>query len=278
MIDYFAIGHITEDRIDEVLMPGGAVFYGTLTASKLGLTTAILTSCPKGYLPPEKLNSTEISIVESEQITRFQNIYKHDDSESYRTQIVESTAGNIHVNDVPTNWLDSKLIHLGPLVGEIDDEVVKLFPDALVALSLQGWLRDIDSNGLVQNKAWLGTDILPYADLAFCSVEDLSPDIDIEEWAKLAPLLAITDGRRGATIYENGIPFKIDPIPVEEVDPTGAGDVFAAAFSIRYCETRDSRESAIYASVVAGLSVSSLGADSIPDRGYICEVMKKLNF
>ena len=277
MIDYFAIGHITEDEIGQVLMPGGTVFYGALTASNLGLRTAILTSCPKHYLPPETLNSTNMAIVESQQITRFQNTYKIVDFESYRTQTVKSMAGKIHADDVPKAWLESKLIHLGPLVGEIDDEVLKLFPDALVALSLQGWLREIDSNGVVRNKVWSGSDILPYADLGFCSSEDLTPDVDIEEWAKAVPLLAITHGRRGVTIYEKGSSFRIDPIPVVEVDPTGAGDVFAAAFLVRYLETRDSKESAIYASIVAGLSVSSLGGDSIPDRDYICEIRKKFN-
>ena len=277
MIDYFAIGHITEDVIGQVSLPGGTVFYGALTASRLGLTSAVLTSCPRGYSPPVKLNSTEIAIVESEQITRFQNTYEFVGSETYRTQTVKSVAGKIQGNDVPEDWLESKLIHLGPLVGEIDDEVVKLFPDSLVALSLQGWLRQLDSNGVVRNKVWSGTEILLHADLGFCSIEDLSPDVDIEEWAKLVPLLVITDGRRGAMIYEKGVPFKIAPISVEEVDPTGAGDVFAAAFLIRYSETMDSMESAIYASIAAGLSVSSLGGDSIPDRDYICEIRKKLN-
>ena len=45
MIDYFAIGHITEDVIGQVSLPGGTVFYGALTASRLGLTSAVLTSC-----------------------------------------------------------------------------------------------------------------------------------------------------------------------------------------------------------------------------------------
>ena len=54
-----------------------------------------------------------------------------------------------------------------------------------------------------------------------------------------------------------------------EVDSTGAGDVFAAAFFVRLDETGDPRASAGFASCAAGVSIEGVGVARIPDRGAV---------
>ena len=51
---------------------------------------------------------------------------------------------------------------------------------------------------------------------------------------------------------------------VKEVDPTGAGDVFAAAFFIRLYQTRDPWEAARFATQLASISVTRPGISGIP--------------
>jgi sugar/nucleoside kinase (ribokinase family) len=51
---------------------------------------------------------------------------------------------------------------------------------------------------------------------------------------------------------------------VDEVDPTGAGDVFAAAFFSRLFTTRDPWESARFATLLSAHSVTRPGLDGIP--------------
>jgi sugar/nucleoside kinase (ribokinase family) len=48
------------------------------------------------------------------------------------------------------------------------------------------------------------------------------------------------------------------------VDPTGAGDVFAAAFFINLFETNDAWASARFANQVAALSITRIGLAGIP--------------
>ena len=60
-------------------------------------------------------------------------------------------------------------------------------------------------------------------------------------------------------------------MPNTEVDPTGAGDVYASSFMVRYMETNDSLRAARFASLVAGLSIQSIGTDSLPDRSMLFE-------
>ncbi|NOH03307.1 MAG: hypothetical protein HND47_15780 [Chloroflexi bacterium] len=54
-------------------------------------------------------------------------------------------------------------------------------------------------------------------------------------------LLCLTEGDRGAVLHWHGDRRRFRPIPVEEVDATGAGDIFAAAFFTRLWRTRDPR-------------------------------------
>jgi sugar/nucleoside kinase (ribokinase family) len=54
------------------------------------------------------------------------------------------------------------------------------------------------------------------------------------------------------------------PPQEQEVDPTGAGDIFAAAFFTRLYLTRDPWEAARFANQVAATSVTRRGLEGIP--------------
>ena len=59
--------------------------------------------------------------------------------------------------------------------------------------------------------------------------------------------------------------------PVAEVDPTGAGDVFAAAFLIRLQETQDPIAAARFANATASFCVQAPGVTGIPTRAMVEE-------
>jgi sugar/nucleoside kinase (ribokinase family) len=64
---------------------------------------------------------------------------------------------------------------------------------------------------------------------------------------------------------------------MEEIDPTGSGDIFAAAFFVRLYLTRDPWESARFANQIAAASVARVGLDGIltPEeiQEYLIEVL-----
>jgi len=58
-----------------------------------------------------------------------------------------------------------------------------------------------------------------------------------------------------------------------EKDPTGAGDIFAAAFFTRLYTTRDPWEAARFATQLASLSVKRSGLQAVPTQNEIQECM-----
>jgi sugar/nucleoside kinase (ribokinase family) len=86
--------------------------------------------------------------------------------------------------------------------------------------------------------------------------------------------VVLTEYRDGSTLYRrqpNGTVSvtKIPPRPADEIDPTGAGDVFATAFMIRYQETGDPVQSARFANITASFGVEAPGIAGIPTRDQV---------
>jgi sugar/nucleoside kinase (ribokinase family) len=87
------------------------------------------------------------------------------------------------------------------------------------------------------------------------------------------PLVAVTGGEGGARLYADGRWRRIAAFPHEEVDPTGAGDVFAAAFLISYSEADDIPVAARFAAAAAALSVGAEGTAGVATREEIDQML-----
>ena len=102
----------------------------------------------------------------------------------------------------------------------------------------QGYVRAIDAEGRVSAKGWERPERdLPGVHVLFLSQHDL-PDADARarEFLSLVPIVALTRGWRGLTLLTRDGVHDVPSLPRPEKDPTGAGDVFAAAFLVRYQE------------------------------------------
>ncbi|MEM1382567.1 MAG: adenosine kinase [Pseudomonadota bacterium] len=76
---------------------------------------------------------------------------------------------------------------------------------------------------------------------------------------------AITVGERGAMVIEEGVIRHVPTDPVEIVDATGAGDLFAAGFLHALCRGADAVDAAHLGSACAGAVISHMGARSEAD-------------
>ena len=265
--DLLAIGHVTRDLVADRVVPGGAVTYGALTARALGLTAAIVTSARPDDL--EHMPGVDAHVVPSPATTTFRNLYRA----GRRVQTIEAVAGPIGPDDVPVEWRAAPHVLIAPLAGEIDPDVARLFPGSVVVASIQGWLRSWDSDRVVSPRPWSGGDVLPHVDAAVVSSEDTGDPGAIERWAALASVLIVTLADRGARLHTGGAWHDVPPFPAHEIDPTGAGDVFAAAYAVRFRETRDPLDASRFASAAASLSVRGPSTSAIPTRPQIARLL-----
>jgi len=193
------------------------------------------------------------------QTTIFENIY----SEKKRTQYIYAKAADILADDIPDFLRSPKIVQCSPICNEVDFEILNCFPNALVGATIQGWLRQWNEKGLVSPKE-INWSKLSVADVVIFSDEDIRGFEEyLPEIISHVKIVAMTQGADGATVWENGKRFHFPSYPTHVLDATGAGDVFAAAFLIRFSKTKNIKEAAHFANAAASLSVGGYGFDNL---------------
>ncbi|MCB0120291.1 MAG: hypothetical protein KDD72_14755 [Anaerolineales bacterium] len=260
-VDYLLIGHVAVDLTPAGKQLGGTVSYSALTAKAMGLRVGIVTSAGEDA-PLSLLDGIQIFNVPTEHSTVFENVK----TEHGRKQTLHHRATSITFEHIPQIWRDASIVHLAPIAQEVDPALAEKFPASWVGVTPQGWMRGWDENGSVFAKAWENSEqVLGPAGGVVLSVEDINHDLEFVEWvAHHTRLLCLTEGEQGAVLHWNSDRRRFRPPMVEEVDATGAGDIFAAGFFARFRETRDPWEAARFATHLAAHSVKRKGMQGIP--------------
>lgn len=259
---YLVLGHVTKDIVDSRFRYGGTALYAALTATRLGERVALVTSAapdlPLGQLLPE----TPVVSVPAPATTVFVNLYRTGE----RLQFVGEIASAVRPHNVPRSWRSSPIVHLAPVAQELDQRIARMFPRSLVGLTAQGFLRRWDADGRVRRAAWTKADAtLPNLDILIVSEDDIDSDFSlIRSYASQIPIAVVTLGERGAEVYHRGEVHHSPAFRARVVDPTGAGDAFAAAYLIKCYRGGDPFESARFANCVASFVVEDEGARGIP--------------
>ena len=267
-VDYLVIGHVAHDLTPKGPRLGGTAAYSALTAQALGVRVGIVTaSGPETSLA--SLGSIPVVSLESPNSTIFENIY----TEHGRIQYLRARATRIEFSQVPQAWRNASIIHLGPIASEMDTTLPDGFSPALLGLTPQGWMRQWDSECRVSRSEWRNADAaLAGAHAVVISREDVNGNDElIEHMAHQTRVLAVTESAAGAVLYWNGDRRRFRAPEVKEVDATGAGDIFAAAFFVRLFRTRDPWEATRFATLVASCSVTRPGLNGIPTAREIEE-------
>jgi sugar/nucleoside kinase (ribokinase family) len=269
--DFVAIGHVTLDRFGDEVRPGGAALYSAVTAHRLGLSAGILTSHAADY-PLEAIPSRiEVVTLEAPATT----VFEYDAVSGDRQQKLVSTARPLAVRDLPDDWRDAPLALLAPVAQEVDLRLSAAFEDGSVGAAAQGWLRALDDERRIVTQPWGGArEVLNRVLALFVSAEDLrGHESQLTEWVQRVPVAVVTAGAAGALLYVNGERYEVRPRRTREVDPTGAGDVFAAAFLVHYQRHPDPWDAAEAATCAASLSVEGEGWSTVPDAAQLEEAL-----
>jgi hypothetical protein len=236
----------------------------------LGLRVGIVTSYG-GEVSLSELGDIPLINYPTERSTTFENIQ----TQQGRIQYIRHIAPAINLNLIPDPWLNAPIVHLGPVAQEVEPTLVRHFPTALIGITPQGWLRSWNSEGRVAPTEWPeATFVLQRVGAAVISLDDVAGDeYRIEEMAASCRILAVTEGAQGTRLYWHGDVRRFRPPEVQDIDSTGAGDIFAAAFFSRLHTTRDPWEAARFATLLASISVTRPGLSAIPTSEEIQECL-----
>jgi hypothetical protein len=268
---YLIIGHITKDIAPEGERMGGTAAYAGLTALAYGASPSLITSCsPDSDL--SGLDGIRIHKVLSCRVTTFENRYRGKN----REQWVQSVAEPLGADHIPPGWLEPSIVHFAPVAGEVQADLFHRFTKSLCCATLQGWMREWDSEGRVRHA------LRPEAEAAarnmqatVFSLDDVGGDeAQAVRLAMLSPVCAVTDGENGCRVYWDGRIHAFPAPKVEAADPTGAGDIFAAVFFLRLKECGDAWEAGRMATALASRSVTRPGLAGVPTRGEILEAKR----
>lgn len=167
-------------------------------------------------------------------------------------------------------------ILLGPILGEISIELVRNLRSAYqgpILLDPQGLLR-LTRDGKVLHEltsafveiAALST-IIKANELETLVATGIharqDPEAAVKALYKFGGQIAVvTLAEAGSIIYDGKDIYMIPPYTTHAIDPTGAGDTYAAGFMVRYLETPENlTEVGCFASSVASVMVENSGPE-----------------
>lgn len=272
VVDYLAVGHVTLDRQEDgATLPGGTALYGAVQAARLGLRVALVTSGQStevaAALRPFRAG-VDVLVLPAPATTTFANR----GIGSARRQSVHAWAGPIDLSSASGQFERARIIHLGPVAQEIPIDSIPPIPaGTLLGVTPQGWLRAWGPDGAVRRvKLELPREFVARIDALILSESEQREATDVIAGVRASGgIVIVTLGERGCLVETASDRWHVPTDPVDVVDDTGAGDVFAATFFVARSEGRDPRAAAAYANVAAGLSIGGPGASHVPTLAAI---------
>lgn len=265
--DYLIIGHVTKDNLPNGAILGGTCSYSAITVRYLGLNAAIVTSAGSDIPNLDLLTGVALENIPAHSSTTFENIYQH----GQRYQKWLATGQSLLFDHIPLAWQRAPIIHLAPMAQEISPALCQKFPESMVCVTIQGWLRGQDTQYNVIYQPHPDLDLyLRHADILVMSLADVAGQRDqLEHYMGQVKLGVETLGPAGCRLYHQGQVIDVPVVAQPEIDPTGAGDIFAATFFTTYWRTHDPIQAAQFANACASLSVRGVGLASIPQFAQV---------
>jgi 1D-myo-inositol 3-kinase len=256
-------GNVTLDRAPGGFVPGGPAYYAGQAWRAMGADVRVLTSAAPAY-PLSALEGTAAHLVPAADTTVFDNRYGAD---GVRTQRVEAQAAQLDPAFLPEDWRAPDVLHLVPVLSEVDPAAFRAGTrPRITGLCAQGLLRVVDSTGAVLQPPWTPPPaLLAAVDVVILSEDDLRGQGGLlERLVRSVRVVAFTHGALGCDVIVGGRTTRVGVFPVEEVDPTGAGDVFAAGLLYAMAQGADPVEAARLGAGAASFVVEARGGEALP--------------
>lgn len=290
MVKILVVGHITIDRIVspylDITSLGGPPSYVGLMAKRLGAevdaATKVGLDFPDYYLIflSRYMNLLNPALSQTKPTTRFL-LQLLGDSRSLR---LIARCEDIEERQIIGRNYD--VCVLDPVAGEVCAKVAAVSRSSAKYLFMdpQGFLRRFNAEGFCTLSS-MDKDLLRYVDVLKVDEEEMrcltglnDPNQALKELHKLGPKFVVLTAHRGyVTISTPKGLYKI-PIPEYEgeKETTGAGDIFAGAFTATYAQTMDVLWAGCVGVSAASLAVRGVGISKIPSREDVLQTAEQI--
>ncbi|MFO7917043.1 MAG: sugar kinase [Anaerolineae bacterium] len=214
--------------------------------------------------------------------------YASDDTRSFIFHLPQSAAAHVTSDQIPKGYLEeTRYLHIMGSSLSIGEELRETCYKLARRVHANGGTVSLDPNlrpELLPEEEIRAVcaPVLDIADIVLPSGEELASLTGKADTSKGAEelvargikIVALKRGARGARLYTRDDVFDIPPYEVEEVDPTGAGDCYDAAFIVSLSRGWPLKISARYANAAGALATTRLGPmEGTFDHQYVADFM-----
>jgi sugar/nucleoside kinase (ribokinase family) len=209
------------------------------------------------------------------------------DEKGDRTLDVLGIAGRITSENIPEEFLQTRVMIIGPILGEVDRDLIEFLrfsTSSKLFLDPQGLIRNVGADKRIIHSC--NTDEFAKIAQQVDFVKPNEPESRIitgetdpvlglrrlREMGVQVPIITLAE--RGSLLLESDRLHRIPPYPTSAIDPTGAGDVYAGSFVTCYERGGSLEESSLYASAAASIMVEQVGPGFLLSQN---EVRKRMN-
>ncbi|MEQ9103687.1 MAG: PfkB family carbohydrate kinase [Rhodothermales bacterium] len=276
-----AVGTVAFDRIqtpfgqrDRVL--GGSAMYITMAARFMcpspRLVAVVGNDFPDEYMQVMRSNGVDLEglEVQADGKTFAWGGRYHYDLNTRDTLYTDLNVLSTFRPNVPSAYLDSRILCLGNLDPTVQASVLDQVPDAdlVICDTMNFW---IDHTPEALKDLLRRIDCLVIND---SEARELSGEPNLIRSARLIRemgphIVVIKKGEHGALLFVDDTVFAVPAYPLEDIqDPTGAGDAFMGGFSgyLSTCGPIDEsalKNALVYGSAVASFCVEAFGPDRL---------------
>jgi sugar/nucleoside kinase (ribokinase family) len=283
MFDLVGIGNrvydiiITPETTSDGRVLSGCSTNACLAAKRLGMRRVGLVGCiGRDFADRFRLDIRKYGVdarmeMTGKQTGGFRLIY---DETGNRTLDVIGIADKIDPKDLPESFLKSRFFLIGPILGEVDLELVEFIrssTSSIVFLDPQGLLRIVGHHGRIVHRCERSSFkriasqvdfIKPNEHESETITEERDPILALRRLQELGDAIPIvTLAERGSLLLNGNQLVRVPVYHTRALDPTGAGDVYAGSFITEYDRTRELTEAALFASAAGSIMVEQVGPD-----------------
>jgi sugar/nucleoside kinase (ribokinase family) len=196
------------------------------------------------------------------------------DRDGNRTLDVLGIAERITPKNIPDAFLDSRFFLIGPILGEVNLELIKYVKTSSngdLFLDPQGLIRLVGDDGKITHKcdrnqfkkiAELVDFVKPNEQESAVITGHTDPVQALNEMREMGVKLPIiTLAERGSMLLDKTQMYHVPAYQTKAIDPTGAGDVYGGSFIVEYSKNHKCVEAALFASAASSIMVEQVGPD-----------------